>query len=302
MTVVVELSGGLGNQLFQYAFGRAISFRHGCKVKFDSRGYPDTRGREFDLPKLTRHCEIADFRESDRLLGVYPSLAERIARRLGLRSTFRSVRSDFIYREPQWFQVDPCALAARQASYYQGYWQCVGYFDKYRDELVNEITPVEAISAAALEILDEIQRSGDVSVSVHIRKGDYKNPPDGNRMWDVCTDEYYRNAVQLMSGFVSAPRWFIFSDEPGDIDATLFHGNVKVIPASINAVESIHLMASCRHHIIANSSFSWWGAYLSRRANGVTVFPDHWMQGVPTPQDLVPPKWLASSVGSFENV
>ncbi len=292
MLMIVELSGGLGNQLFQYAFGRSLTLETGCVVKFDARGYPDSRGRTFDLPLLRLDCIVASDSECDRLLRQRLSLLARVGRRIGLPLQTHRPPTCIIFREKQWFEFDPNVYKRCGNAYFSGYWQCLQYFDRNRGLFFDELRPRGELSAAAMNLSDRIQASR--SVSVHIRRGDYRSPPDGNDMWNVCDHQYYQNALTALQRHEDDLTYFVFSDEPSELDGKLFSGQVHIVPENISAMESLYLMSQCRHHIIANSSFSWWGAYMSSAVGGMTIYPSRWTREMLTPIGLIPSAWTAA--------
>ncbi len=287
MTIIVELAGGLGNQLFQYAFGRSLTLAGHGPVKFDARGYPDSSGRKFELRALKTVLDLASPSECAQLEYAPPGLVDRVLRRLGVSRPF--VRSASHRREREWFKFDQTALEPGGEAYYAGFWQSPRYFERFRDVLLDEIQPVALLSLEAATLRQAM--AAEHSVSVHIRRGDYRQPLNGERLWDVCGRAYYANGVAILKERAPTSTFYLFSDEPSESDADWFPGPTVIVPASIGTVESLALMSACQHHLIVNSSFSWWGAWLSRRA-GTTVYPSTWMRGHVTSLDLIPAGWV----------
>jgi hypothetical protein len=133
------------------------------------------------------------------------------------------------------------------------------------------------------------------SVSVHVRRGDYVSDPATNQSLGTCSAEYYRGAARLIASQVSSPRFFVFSDEPDWARANLELEGPAVFVTHNDperGYEDMRLMAFCRHHIVANSSFSWWGAWLSN-SGGIVVAPKRWFKANEwDARDLVPERWV----------
>ncbi|MBL0923391.1 MAG: alpha-1,2-fucosyltransferase [Sphingomonadaceae bacterium] len=191
------------------------------------------------------------------------------------------------------FGVNQSVLNAPSSSYLFGFWQGEAYFKDIRSTLLSELVPLSEPSAADLQILEAISR--DNSVSVHVRRGDYVTLQSASAYHGTCSPEYYRNALKYIESRVSKPVFFVFSDDPDWTSRNLHFPHtthyVKHNDAT-TAFQDLRLMSKCNHHIIANSSFSWWGAWLANKLDGLTIAPDIWFAGGrPTP-DLLPADWV----------
>ena len=284
--IVVRLMGGLGNQLFQYACGRALALRTGHQLVLDPSGI-------FSLhPDAPRSYALQAFRLPVRVsaTAALPSLLNRVRRRLGLRMT----ATPQLVQEAQ-TPYTPAAFPAHFTHLVlSGYWQTEKYFQVYAGQLRQELT-LPAARLARLEPTLQRQMETTTSVSLHIRRGDYVRDPGASRVLGVCPPDYYQRAVACLAERVQAPEFFVFSDDPGWVRANLkldFPMHL-VSDGRRPPVEELMLMAHCRHHIIANSSFSWWGAWLNPRTDKLVCAPRTWFRD-PTfdARDIVPEAWL----------
>lgn len=278
--------GGLGNQLFQYAVARRLAVRLGVEVG------ADTSWHERTLPNTTpRPFALHDLRVR---LAPLPARERRIAwvagHRLLGRVAFLVAPS---VRRERAFAFDPSVLEAADGAYLFGYWQSPKYFDAIRPQLLEEIQPIAPPAAEDRGVL--AQMVGCESVLVHVRRGDYVSLRAAASTHGTCSSEYYRVAFERIAARVRSPIPFVFSDDPAWAKENVIFPAPTVYvdhnPPDA-AAQDLRLMASCRHAIVANSSFSWWGAWLGRTEGKVVVAPRRWFaNGTPTP-DLFPDDWI----------
>ncbi len=265
--IVVALAGGLGNQLFQYAAGRALALRLGVSLGVDTRSFDRHPVYEYYLdPFAVETVPVG----RDALPAGRRTLLDRI----GIR------RSRFSTHRERHFQFDPGVLSLPDRTFLTGYFQSERYFLDQVAQIRRELTVRRGPDADNRRVLDEI--AAGTAVSLHVRRGDYVTSPDANRLHGTCDPDYYRRAA----GFVAAraggePTFFVFTDDPDWAAANLKIGfRLRVI--SHNGVarnhEDLRLMAACRHHILANSTFSWWGAWLDPAPHKIVVAPRHWFR------------------------
>jgi hypothetical protein len=291
--IVTRLMGGLGNQMFQYAAGRALALRTGAMLKLDISYYDTHRDRRYALGCF--RIEAARARERDLVpFGLagrrWPGRLEGIERRL--RARLASKR--FPIRRERGFRFDPAVVRLQGFVYLEGYWQSEKYFQDQAAVLQREFEPVEPFDPANVRLAADIDAVN--AVSVHVRRGDFAGVGATNRYHGMCSVDYYRAAVAYVAAKTPAPQFFVFSDEPEWVRAHLELG----VPASVIDINSpdqgyrdMQLMARCRHHITANSSFSWWGAWLGRAPEKIVVCPKRWFNiaAVDT-SDLLPDSWI----------
>jgi hypothetical protein len=181
-----------------------------------------------------------------------------------------------------------------------GYFQSERYFVDIADKLRDYFQPCDGFGPQAQAMADAIARS-DMAVSVHIRRGDYVKSAKTARVHGTLGTNYYRKALHVLQGAVASPiTVFVFSDDPADAEGVLDFVPrdhfVQVRGNPDRPWEDMALMARCRHHIIANSSFSWWGAWLNPAADKMIIAPREWLTPAKLRQhntcDLYPPSWI----------
>lgn len=268
--VVASIFGGLGNQMFQYAAGRALAHRLGVPLTLDLTWFearqPNT-AREYGLvhfPILAGKASKSDVRE---LKGNDPTLLSKILYRL-LRS--QPPGPPTLTREPH-FHYWPEFERLRSPILLYGYWQSPRYFDDIayliRSEFVFQPLPV----GQSQEVADQISRD-DNSVAVHIRRGDYfSNAANYRVLGGCCPPTYYARGLELLSAEGQPLKLFLFSDEPDWARTNFDPGGHSVVVVDIPAHREtphhdMHLMSLAKHYLIANSSFSWWAAWLRSKS------------------------------------
>ena len=285
---IVKVLGGLGNQMFQFALYKALQKQHPEeRVLLDLHcfnGYHKHRGFEIDSVFGVTY-EKATLKEVASLAYPYPNYQ---CWRIGSR--ILPVRKTMLKEEPN-FTLEPSALSLPDSTYYDGYWQHEEYFKHIREELLSTYA-FPAFDNERNQTTAQLAASTN-SCSIHIRRGDYLADPLRK---GTTNGNYVIAAIKKMQQEVKPEKWLVFSD---DIDwcqqhlaSTLDATNTIYIDwnTGANSIHDMHLMALCRHHIIANSSFSWWGAWLSQQ-DGVTIAPANWMnlENVCSP---VPDNWI----------
>ncbi len=291
--IVTRLMGGLGNQMFQYAVGRALALRTGATLKLDLSHYAADGHRRYELGCFRIEATPATSRDLARfgLAGApLPRQLDRI-RRL-LRS--RMAPAGFPIIRERNFRFDPEVVSLQGSAYLEGYWQSERYFLDQAETLRREFEPVDAPGPENAEIAARIGAAN--AVSVHVRRGDYVGNAAASRYHGTCSLDYYRAAVDYVGARTPAPHLFIFSDEPAWVRAN-FHLGVPSTVVDVNpphrGLRDMQLIALCRHHIIANSSFSWWGAWLGCAPGKIVVSPRRWfnLASIDT-RDRVPDAWM----------
>lgn len=292
-TLFLQLTGGLGNQMFQYAAGLALSRSLGMQLALDYVGSACDTPRNYELGRLQVEACLAEQSAVARFLAA-PSRLARIGRRL-LPSCLRpSAWQPQIVRE-NGFPWQPIDLDPSRDAYMTGYWQTERYFSDIAHLLRTQFTPAMTARPATLALLAAIR--GDDAVSVHVRRGDYASNPQARMYHGVLGPEYYRAAVTRIEALGSGWRYYVFSDDPAWVRAELRIGvPFLVVDRDVAGAPEwdLVLMAACRHHVIANSTFSWWGAWLDPRPDKRVVAPRRWFAGpnAPDTRDLVPAHWL----------
>ena len=294
---IVKVIGGLGNQLFQYAFSRALSLKTGDEVLLDISSYTDTQRQihyGFELPQLFPiRYKVADELDIKQLSTQPRSPLSQLRRRY-----FRK-RTHYI---DKYFCFNPEVFELKGDWYLEGWWQDERYFAWCSDILRKELSFIADPGARNRDLLAEIQAShhGSIPVSLHVRRGDALKNPDTR----VSTTAYYNHAIEAVRSLVAHPYFLIFSD-----DLLWCTGNLALDPSEAIYIDwnrgcdswrDMWLMTKCRCHIIANSTFSLWAAWLDERPDKIVYAPERWSLARArcfeyyhyTFDQVVPPSWI----------
>lgn len=309
-TVVIRLGGGLGNQLFQYAFGRRMALANDARLVLDAAGYrtiqrPDPMlgiralGLEHFNIQATLATQPLPAWGSEAPLPERPWLKRKYVKwTRKLRAAWESRTPYFrrkLVREPQsrHFTFDPRVYnrAVRGTVVFEGYWQTEKYFLDVESLVRAELTVREPMDAENAHMADQIRSSP--SISVHVRHGD--NASGVETGMGILPRAFYEGAIREMRQIVHIPRFFVFSDDIGWAKDMLDLGEDAVFachnPDSRN-YDDLRLMSLCKHHICANSTFSWWGAWLGKKEGQVVYAPRrYWLNVDRSNPDLYPPSW-----------
>lgn len=296
--VITKIVAGLGNQMFQYAMGRAVTHRCGTELKLDTSAFVPGGNRVFELDRFRIDAAIAsseEIRAITGLLGTRSGPTARAVRRFCPRwIPVRHILTGS-YVQERCFHFDPQLLSLRDNVYLHGRWQSEKYFSDIADAIRNEFQ-LKSIGCEDQELAQSME-ADESSVSLHVRRGDYVTLSQQRRVYTSLSMEYYENAISYIRAQLTHPRFFIFSDEPQWVQANLHVKDAKII--SVDGLNrgprELILMTKCRHHIIANSTFSWWGAWLSVRRDGIVCAPRQWFaaeeQRRRCMDDLLPATW-----------
>lgn len=285
--IVVRLCGGLGNQMFQYAAGRGLALARDEPLVLDLDWYHRSPGSS-----TARVYELHRYPIAARIASPLGRLSYRLrTSRFGARHAWLQ-HGWTIHREAG-FDHDPSVQRLRGHVYLDGYWQSARYFENAAEAIRAELTPTQPLGARDGAVLELIRERP--SVSVHVRRGDYVSNVSATASHGTCTPEYFDRASNIVASRVPGLRFFVFSDDMAWSRATLhFPGTTTFVDHNgpDTAFQDMRLMSLCDHHIIANSSFSWWGAWLDPKPHQIVVAPQRWFtDGRPT-NTLLPADWL----------
>jgi len=288
--IIVKLTGGLGNQMFQYAAGRKLALMRGVQLKLDLSSFSATvpgdtpRSYALDVFLFEPHFAVpADIESLCRPTGKLARKITEAVLPLGMRT---------YYKERQ-FQFDPDFMRLGSNVYLDGFWQSEKYFSDISETIQQDFAIRQQLEDRNLELAEQIRSSE--SVSLHIRRGDYVSNPTTGSYHGICPLEYYRQGVTYIAERNHNINLFIFSDDPAWVRDNL-HLSYPMTLVDHNGADSpyedLRLMSLCHHNIIANSSFSWWGAWLNLNPNKLVVAPANWFnqQNIDT-SDLIPFNW-----------
>ncbi|MGH0033105.1 MAG: alpha-1,2-fucosyltransferase [Myxococcota bacterium] len=284
--ILVRLRGGLGNQMFQYAAGLRLAVARGTQLKLDLSllEAPHRFGarRFYELEPFRTGAEIASAEEIGSFLRRSRSLWSRLRGR-----PRRLVRE-------RHFHFDPTVLDLPDGVCLHGYWQSPRYFADVEDRVRREFAFEKEPTGRNAELAAEIDAC--TATSLHVRRGDYVSDPAVQAMHGVCSLDYYRRAIRFVAERVTDPVFVVFSDDPEWTRANLDLGSAGILVdhnGPGRGFEDLRLMSRCRHHIMANSTFSWWGAWLNPSPDKLVVAPDPWFQDeARDTSDLLPEGWV----------
>ena len=270
--VITRLIGGMGNQLFQYAFARNLSILSNKELLFDLSAFCNYKLHKYALNNFKINAKIAS--------------KDQIPRHYNKGGFNRKISKiiDFVY--PKAFEInekkvsfdEKILIKYKGNIYLNGYWQSEKYFELNENIIREELAFINEIDIDNLQIANNIETTN--SVSIHIRRKDYLTNPLVKNVLVPCTLEYYYNAIEFINSKVNSPFYFVFSD---DINWAV--ENLKTLKNCIfirnneqkNYID-LKLMSLCKHNIIANSSFSWWGAWLNINPSKLIIAPSKWFR------------------------
>jgi len=284
--IITKLIGGLGNQMFQYAVGRRAAYINNTSLKLDIAGYEnqaDITPRKYSLDIFNIKEEFVNTNEI-RKLKKTASLFSRFM--LGNKQS---------YVKEKHFQFDQNILKIKNNTYLEGYWQSEKYFKDIEIIIRKEFSFKEEVQDKLnKKNISQIVNSN--SISIHIRHGDYIFDKGTHERHGVCKLEYYKRAIELIIKKVKNPHFFVFSDDHKWMKQNLilkYPYNYIVNNFGNKDYEDMRLMGLCKHNIIANSSFSWWGAWLNQNKNNIVIAPNKWFKDKSTnTKDLLPQSWI----------
>jgi hypothetical protein len=290
--IITKLIGGLGNQMFQYSIARALSCNKHTSLRLDISGYNNYNLHQgFELCNVFDvSAEIATISDIHNVLGWQSSQSVRqILSRLKL-SKFNSSK---LVLEPN-FNFWPEILNSPNPCYLDGYWQSEKYFIDFSALIRKDFTFKNELDSHNLELASIINKTN--SVSIHIRRGDYVNNLKTNATHGLCSIDYYSTAFNYITERIESPYFFIFSD-----DIEWARKNISLnfpcqfISHNIGSKSYVdmQLMSLCKHNVIANSSFSWWGAWLNTNESKIVIAPSKWFAVDTDVSDLIPSNWVS---------
>ena len=282
--VIIVYRGGLGNQMFQYALARKFE-KMGKYVTADLSFYSKSNLCSFNLEQVFKDIKLT---ECNYL--IY------IKYKFGYFDIKTSLYKTKIYKEIDAFEEKKvCAneyVKKGEEGIYDGYWQSEKYFIDIRETLLNDFH--FPLGEKKLQLISERMKHEN-AISVHIRRGDYLDEKVNGRYGNICTKEYYKKAIQMIKRKINHPIFYFFSDDIEWVKANIYIENGTYIKK--NDFDDFHdwydmyLMTICKHNVIANSSFSWWGAWLNQNETKMVIAPHKWINGCELP-DICPQEWI----------
>ena len=288
--IAIKLMGGLGNQMFQYAFAYALAQNRGEEFWLDISHYSHDTLRRYELDVFNILERLLEKERAQKLVYAPESFLRKFFRKLA--NAPRPYAPTY-YKEPH-FHFDESVVTRQSKRYFEGYWQSEKYFFRYRNDLLEHFSLRNPVHAETLSYARAIEKS--TAVSLHVRRGDYVSDEKTKSFHGVCSLDYYEKAAEKILGLEPSAVFFVFSDDLAWAKKHLRFLPEKAfveLPAEVPAAEEMHLMALCRHNVIANSTFSWWGAWLNQNPKKVVIAPKNWFanETVKT-SDIYPEGWI----------
>ena len=290
--IIIEMSGGLGNQMFQYALYKSMLHK-GLDVTIDKSIYRDVDHKEqVDLDRFPNVSYI----EADRKLssalrgyGYNDNIIDKIRNKLN--KSKRNLYHEDLDKgyQPEIFEFDNV--------YLNGYWQCERYFKDIRNEIKKDfIFPCAQSGDDKIKALT-IEMESCNSVSLHVRRGDYLKPGLIEIYGDICTEDYYKKAIEYIKERVDNPVFYIFSNDMAWVRDNFKSDDFRYVNeyGVFDGMTDMYLMTWCRHNIVANSSFSWWGAWLNKHDDNIVICPNRWVN-THTVTDIICEDWIRIDV------
>lgn len=299
--IVVVLRGGLGNQMFQYAAGLSVALKYNMPLVLDTTilndrlPRKDITFRDYDLdifPIAQPFTRLSTIAHTIPIAGVWA------AGDLALIKTRDVLHMRKLIIEKQDGVFDPAVLESGNNITLWGRWQSERYFAYYRDHVREAFRFKDALNGPAAEVGKAIQASA--SVSLHVRRGDYVRFKSMETLMGKTDVSYYDRAIAFIAERVDCPHFFIFSDDIAwcrehikpPFPTTYLDETTQGRKSSFH----LQLMSLCKHNIIANSTFSWWGAWLNSNPDKIVIAPQRWYHDISAAkQDIIPESWIALS-------
>lgn len=284
-SIIIKLNGRMANQMFEWAFGRAIMSKNTCKVLFDNSE------ETFKL-----NC----FKLKDKIKFIKKPLWNIILRKAipfrKIRNNITKLNFDNIenIEEASFCHYQPELLNITEPKYIKGFFQTEKYFSNIREELIKDFSLNIEMNETNRKMLEKIKNTN--SISVHFRRGDYTKKRVADK-YGSCSVDYYKNGIEKIAETLNEkPTLFIFSDDINWVKNNIKF-NYETIHVDINSGKQgyfdLELMKNCKHNIIANSSFSWWGAWLNTNTNKKVIAPKWWLKELDSSScDIIPEEWI----------
>lgn len=289
--IIVKISGGLGNQLFQYAFGRYLACQLNTFVEYDIQTIQNAKNftkRSLGILDFNIQIDIASKKNIGKLKyftqGIFVRIERKLSQKLPILFKSYFVESGLHSEIDKMYIKDNC--------YYDGYWQSFRYLETNRNLLIEQIS-ISKISEEDKLLLINNQINNSPSISIHIRRGDYISIKKNSDIFHVCSMAYYDKAIAYFKDRYINPKFHVFTD---DIEWAKmnFVGNQFNFVVGNEPAEDMILMSRCKHNIIANSTFSWWGAWLNTNEQKIVIAPKQWYIGDlnKLTVNLIPDTWI----------
>ena len=283
--IIIKLNGGLGNQMFEYAFGRSIQLSIKDALILDIEAF-DESNRNYSLNNCNLDEEIKiikgkKFRFLKFLSKLNKKLMFKILEFYGL----------FFWKSSLYKKIDIKKLNINKKNIFYGYWQSEKYFSKHSNIIKKELLIKTKPTKKALMYLEKI--TSTKSVCLHIRRGDFVK-----YNIDICSADYYNSSIEKMKNMIKNPVFYIFTDDLNWVkeNIKINKNHFTIIDQDLADYETLRLMYNCKDFIISNSSFSWWAQYLSKNKNKIVFAPNKWYPNGYRDKSIYLSNWITQEV------
>lgn len=274
--IISKFDGGLGNQMFQFAFTHLLSKKFSSSILFDLDAYKKQKSRDFEL---------------DYVFNLTIKSSPKILNKCAKKEIFGIFKYS---KEAEYYKYSNIYDESDGNQYIEGFWQNQKYYDNHFEELIDLFTFKNVMNDVNANLSNNIKKEN--SVSLHVRRGDYIHNENAKKFHGECNLNYYKEAVDYISSKCNDLVFYLFSDDPIWVEENFsFINNKHIIShnSGKNSYEDMRLMSMCKHNIIANSSFSWWGAFLNSEREKIVIAPKMWTNFNNTKEyEIVPKNWI----------
>lgn len=291
--IILRVEGGLGNIMFEYAFAKRMAHINNAPLTYDIDSCKINPLGDYGLSLEAFAVNIANNLAPREKINYFKQFQKYPSKKAILHNLFLANEKKYV-KEKQ-YRFDPAVLALRGDMYLHGWWQSEKYFADIRPTLLKDFTLRKPLTGKNEELAKEMTATN--SVAIHIRRLDYVKNAQTRYYHGELTKKYYDRALSVITDQIKNPTLFVFSDDiPWVKENMKFPFNAIYIEGNLSAPhEDMTLMSLCKHTIVANSSFSWWGAWLNQNPNKIVVAPTPWVAAADWQDstDVIPESWIA---------
>lgn len=284
----MKVIGGLGNQMFQYALGRALAKKHSAQLVLDITDFKDYEFHAYSL----EHFNIEKVYASEKEVAYFKKFEKKNGKAwIPYNMLFADPKK---YVRERTYTFDPAVLDVEPSCYLDGYWQTEKYFLDVADAIRDEFRLITPLSDYSADMAAKIH-AAPIAVSLHVRRGDFVKHAAVGAHHGICPPEYYEDAIKLCIERLGSPHFFVFSDDIEWARENIHTGcpTEFIGQGPDRNYEDLELMRQCTHHILSNSTFGWWGAWLSDiPGTSLNIAPKTWFKKPTDISDLVPERWV----------
>lgn len=278
--IIVRIVGGLGNQLFQYSFAKSLSYKYNKRLFIDNSLFNHYQSKMEQT--VLENSMIRDYQL--KYFNIRSKLLNRYFGHLIFRNLINNRNSGFLDNAVSKFfnfelitpnNFSDLKIAQTKNIILDGYWQNQEIIEEYKQEMIKEFKIKKPLSSKYREIIKNINATN--SVAVHVRRGDYIDNTTMKEKFVECDTDYYNNSMNYLNDIYNDSKYYVFSDDIEWSKSNLNNAkNVHFVDIDGLAYEHLYLMSQCKHQIIANSTFSWWAAWLNTNSSKLVLYPKNW--------------------------